>query len=328
MKKIWKMMALLIFILGTTVFGAEKIFKLKMGLTSNNVSNEYKAAEFFANNLKEKSKGRIDLSLYPSSQLGDDKTMLEQLSAGVLDFTFLEMGRFNLYFPEAQVFSLPYMFENFEALKKASKDTEIGRLITEKVNKQLNITILSQGYNGTRQTTSNRAINSIDDMKGLKLRVPKAEANLEFAKLSGASATPMAFSEVYLALQTNAVDGQENPLSAIRAQKFYEVQKYLALTNHIINDQLYIVSNDAMKKLPEDLKKIVKEEAIKAAKYHTELFVKEEASAIEFFKSQGVTVTTPDLIPFKKSMQPFYDKYVKKNGKVGEKGIEEISKIK
>ncbi len=328
MKKVLKMMALLMFMLGTTVFGAEKVFKLKMGMNANNASNEYKAAEFFANNLKEKSNGRIELSLYPSSQLGDDKTMLEQLSAGVLDFTFLEMGRFNIYFPEAQVFSLPYMFEDFTALQNASKNTEIGKLITDKANKQLNVTILSQGYNGTRQTTSNRAINSITDMKGLKLRVPKAEANLEFARLSGASATPMAFSEVYLALQTNAVDGQENPLSAIRAQKFYEVQKYLAMTNHIINDQIYLVSNDTMKKLPEDLKKIVKEEAIKAAKYHTELFVNEEASAIEFFKSQGVTVTTPDLVPFRKAMKPFYDEYVKKNGKVGEKAVAEISKIK
>lgn len=123
------------------------------------------------------------------------------------------------------------------------------------MDKDLGVTLLSQAYNGTRQTTSNRAINSIADMKGLKLRVPNAATNLAYAKYVGASPTPMAFSEVYLALQTNAVDGQENPLAAVQAQKFYEVQKFLAMTNHILNDQLYLVSNETYKELPEDLQK-------------------------------------------------------------------------
>lgn len=181
-----------------------------------------------------------------------------------------------------------------------------------KINNELGITILAQGYNGTRQTTSNKAINSINDMKGLKLRVPTAPANLNFAKYSGASPTPMAFSEVYLALQTHSVDGQENPLSAIRAQKFYEVQPYLAMTNHIINDQLYIVSNMTMEMLPADLQEVVKQAAEDAANYHTKLFVDEEASLKDFFKSNGVTITEPNTDEFKAAMQPVYDEYSKK----------------
>lgn len=314
---------------GMVAFGSTgKVYKMKMGMVANNSSNEYKAAEYFANNLKEKSNGQIVVELYPNAQLGDDRTMLEQLSAGVLDFTFAEMGRFNIFFPEAQVYSLPYVIKDFNHMKKATSDTEIGKNLKEKINKNLNIEILSQAYNGTRQTTSNRAINTMADMKGMKLRVPKAEANLEYAKNVGASPTPMAFSEVYLALQTNAVDGQENPLSAIRAQKFYEVQPYLAMTNHILNDQVYLVSNDTMKKLPDNLKEIVKKEALRAADYHTELFVNEEQQLIDFFKAQGVKVTTPNLDEFGKAMQPFYDVYVKKNGKVGQKALEEISSIK
>lgn len=327
MKKVFKAVLVMMFALASTVFGAEKVYKMKMGLVAGPSSNEYKAAELFAKNLKEKSNGQLALELYPSSQLGDDKAMLEQLSAGVLDFTFSEMGRFNIFFPEAQVFSLPYMFKDFDTLKKASTDTEIGKRIQKRINDELNITILAQGYNGTRQTTSNKAINSIADMKGLKLRVPQAEANLEFAKQSGASPTPMAFSEVYLALQTNAVDGQENPLPAIRAQKFYEVQKNLAMTNHIMNDQVYLVSNDTLKKLPTDLKKIVEDEAKIAAEYHTKLFVDEEASLVDFFKTQGVNVTTPDTKAFREAMKPFYDQYVKKNGKVGEDAVKEISAL-
>ena len=138
----------------------------------------------------------------------------------------------------------------------------------------------------------------------------------------------MAFSEVYLALQTNSVDGQENPLSAIRAQKFYEVQKYLAMTNHILNDQLYLVSNSTMKKLPKDLQELVKQEAESAAQYHTKLFMDEEASLLDFFKEQGVTITYPDLGPFRDAMQPFYNVYIKNNGKVGKAALEEITAVK
>lgn len=314
---------------GMMAFGANgKVYKLKMGMVANNSSNEYKAAEYFANNLKDKTDGQIIVELYPNAQLGDDRTMLEQLSAGVLDFTFAEFGRFNIFFPEAQVYSLPYAIKDFDHMKKATNDTTIGKSLKNKINKNLNIEILSQAYNGTRQTTSNRAINKMADMKGMKLRVPKAEANLEYAKNVGAAPTPMAFSEVYLALQTNAVDGQENPLSAIKAQKFYEVQPYLAMTNHILNDQLYLVSNDTMKKLPKDLQKVVKEEAEKAAEYHTQLFVTEEADLIEFFKNNGVTITEPNLDEFRASMKPFYEVYMKKNGKVGKQAVEEITSMK
>ena len=196
------------------------------------------------------------------------------------------------------------------------------------MNKELGITLLSQAYNGTRQTTSNRAINSIADMKGLKLRVPNAATNLAYAKYVGASPTPMAFSEVYLALQTNSVDGQENPLATVQAQKFYEVQKFLAMTNHILNDQLYLVSNETYKELPEDLQKVVKDAAENAAKYHTKLFVDGEKDLVKFFEKQGVKVTHPDLAPFKDAMKQFYAEFVKQTGEKGEKALKEIQAIK
>ncbi|MEG3013860.1 MAG: sialic acid TRAP transporter substrate-binding protein SiaP [Cetobacterium sp.] len=324
MKRVLKVAGMTL-IFGMAAFGAnEKVYKLKMGLVANTSSNEYKAAEFFAKNLKEKSNGQLVVELYPGAQLGDDRSMLEQLSAGVLDLGFAEIGRFNIFFPEAQVYSLPYVISDFDHMKKATFDTTFGKNLKKKINDNLNIQILSQAYNGTRQTTSNRPINSIEDMKGLKLRVPKAEANLEFAKNTGASPTPMAFSEVYLALQTNSVDGQENPLSAIRAQKFYEVQKNLAMTNHILNDQLYLVSGSTMKKLPKDLQEVLKNETQSAADYHTKLFVEEEAGLIEFFKSQGVAITNPSLDAFRNAMQPFYDVYTKNNGKTGKEALQEI----
>ncbi|WP_067140328.1 sialic acid TRAP transporter substrate-binding protein SiaP [Oceanivirga salmonicida] len=306
-----------------------KTYNLKMGMTAGTSSNEYKAAQFFAEKLSEKSEGKIKLELFPDAQLGkNDLDMMGQLEGGVLDFTFAEMGRFSTFFPEAEVYTLPYMIKNFEHMQKATFDTEFGKEMIKKIEDKKGIVVLSQGYNGTRQTSSNRPINSVKDMVGLKLRVPSAPANLAYAKNSGASATPMAFSEVYLALQTNAVDGQENPLSAIKAQKFYEVQKYLALTNHILNDQLYLVSKMTLEKLPEDLQKVVFEAAKEAAVYHTQLFQEEEKNLIAFFEENGVTITKPDISEFEVKMKPFYDEYIQKNGEIGKKALEEINSIK
>lgn len=320
-------MSILFGVMTTSAFAAT--YNLKFGMTAGPSQNEYKAAEYFAKEVKEKSKGEIEIKLYPNAQLGkNDLAMMQQLEGGALDFTFSETGRMSTFFPEAEVYTLPYMIKDFPHIQRAVFETDFGKKLIKKIHDEKGITVLSQAYNGTRETTSNRPINSLKDMEGLKLRVPGAAANLAYAKYSGASPTPMAFSEVYLALQTNAVDGQENPLSTIKAQKFYEVQKYLAMTNHILNDQLYLVSNFTMEELPENLQKVIREAAIDAAKYHTKLFVKEEAELKDYFKKNGVTITEPKLGPFKKAMKPFYDEYIEKNGKTGKKAIKAIDSVR
>lgn len=324
MKKLFAVFAVLLVMCGAC-YAAE--YSLKMGITPNNTSNEYKAAEFFAKEVNEKSGGKIEIALFPNAQLGDDRAMIEQLGAGALDFGFCDMVRVGTFVPEAQVFGLPYIIADFGHMKKAFA-TPYGEKVRDSARKAMNLEILAQAYNGTRQTSSNKAINSLEDMKGLKIRVPKAEPNMKYAELSGASPTPMAFAEVYLALKTNAVDAQENPMSAIRAQKFYEVQPFLALTNHILNDQLYLVGEPAWTSLPEDLKKIVSDAAAAAADYHTKLFMEEEQGLIDFFKSQGVTVTTPDIEPFRAAMKPYYDEIIAVLGDSAKEGIEQIQKAK
>lgn len=320
-------MGILFGVMTTSAFAAK--YNLKMGMTAGTSQNEYKAAEVFAKELKERSKGEIELKLYPNAQLAkDDLASIQQLEDGVLDFTFSETGRMSTFFPEAEVYTLPYMIKDYDHIVRALNNTDFGKNLKKKMSDKKGITVLAQAYNGTRQTTSNRIINKMADMKGLKLRVPGAAANQAFAKYVGASPTTMAFSEVYLALQTNAIDAQENPLSTIKAQKFYEVQKYLTMTNHILNDQLYLVSNMTMEELPENLQKVVKEAAEVAAKYHTKLFMDEEASAKEFFKKNGVTITEPKLDEFKTAMQPFYSEYTKKNGKIGEDAIKAIDSVR
>ncbi|MDO4642659.1 MAG: sialic acid TRAP transporter substrate-binding protein SiaP [Cardiobacteriaceae bacterium] len=302
-------------------------YEVSFGMNAGTTSNEYKATEFFAKDVAEKSKGQIEVKLFPNAQLGDDRSMMEQVGSGALDLTFAESARFQIYYPAAEVFALPYVIKDYDVAQKALFETNFGKNLLKKIHDEKGMTVLAQAYNGTRQTTSNRPINSIDDMKGLKLRVPNAATNLAFAKYAGASPTPMAFSEVYLALQTNSVDGQENPLATVQAQKFYEVQKNLAITNHILNDQLYLISNETLEGLPEDLQAVVKDSAKSAAEYHTKLFKDSEAELIGFFEGKGVKITHPDLEPFKKAMQPYYDEFINKTGEEGKQAITEIQAL-
>lgn len=286
---------------------------LKMGMQASVGSVEYTSAKLLADTIDEMSNGDIKLSLFPSAQLGDDRAMLQQLSLGDLDITYAEFGRMGLWIPRAEAVTLPYVAKDYEHLRRMF-ESDFGQGIREEMLTKFNWRALDTWYNGTRETTSNRPLESISDFKGLKLRVPNAKPNLNYAKLSGASPTPMAFSEVYLALQTNAVDGQENPLPTIKTMKFYEVQKNLAITNHIVNDQMVIISETTWQKLSEADRKIVTAAVAKAGAAHTASVKKQEAELVAFFESQGVNVTYPDLAPFRQAMEPLYTKFEDKIG--------------
>ncbi|WP_182201026.1 sialic acid TRAP transporter substrate-binding protein SiaP [Paraliobacillus salinarum] len=303
-------------------------YKLKFGMVAGTAQNEYKAAEVLADYIETESDGQLTLDIYADSQLGDDRAMLEQVRENTLDITLAESGRFGIWVPRASLLGLPYIVDDFDHLKRAIYETDFGKDLHEELYNEHNWKIAATAYNGTRQTTSNRAIEELSDMEGLKLRVPEADTLLDYAEFTGASPTPMAFTEVYLALQTGSVDGQENPLSTIDAQKFYEVQDYLALTNHVVNDANYVVSKDTWESLPEDLQTILQDGLDKAAEEHTKLFNEEEASLISKFEEEGVTVTEPDLAPFREAVSEAYPKYLKDIEGDGEAFLQQIADAK
>lgn len=285
-------------------------FELKFGMQPGTAQNEYKAAETLANYVEEESDGQLTISLYPDAQLGDDRAMLEQVSEGTLDITLAETGRFGIWVPRAELLGLPYIVDDFEHLKRAIYETDYGQNLHKELEEEHNWKVMGVAYNGTRQTTSNKKIESLSDMEGLKLRVPEADTLLDYAEFTGASPTPMAFSEVYMALQTNAVDGQENPLSTIDAQKFYEVQDYLALTNHVVNDNSYVVSSEVYESLPEDLQTILSDGIDKAVEEHTNMFKQEEEELVSKFEEAGMTVTEPNMDEFREAVSEAYPKYM------------------
>ncbi|GAA0438775.1 sialic acid TRAP transporter substrate-binding protein SiaP [Lentibacillus halophilus] len=304
--------------------GDKESYELKFGMQPSTAQNEYKAAEVLAEYVKNESDGRLTIDLYPDAQLGDDRAMLEQVQSNKLDITLAETGRFGIWVPRAELLGLPYIVDDFDHLKRVIQETEYGKNLHKELENEYNWKVMGVAYNGTRQTTSNRPIKSLDDMEGLKLRVPEADTLLDYAEYTGASPTPMAFSEVYTALETNAVDGEENPLSTIDAQKFYEVQDYLAMTNHVVNDNSYVVSAKMYESLPDDLQTILQEGIDKAVKKHTNMFKKEEEELISKFKEEGMTVTKPDLEPFREAVSDAYPEYMKDIEGDAEKYMQQI----
>lgn len=297
--------------------------ELMFGMQPNTQSNEYEAAQYLADYVEKESDGQLTVTIYPDAQLGNDLSMLGQLQDGSLDITLAEMGRFGEWVPRAELLAVPYVIEDFDHIKRVTYETEFGEKLRKELIDDHGLHIVDSAYNGTRVTSSNSEINGIEDMEGMSLRVPEAQTLLDYAEYTGAVPTPMAFGEVYLALQTGQVDGQENPLPTIRAQSFHEVQDYIALTNHVVNDNTYVVSEQTWQDLPDDLRKILEEGIDKATDHHTELFQKEEEEMIAFFKDEGVTITEPDLTEFREALSKAYSTYYEKIGD----GAEEYMKM-
>ena len=176
------------------------------------------------------------------------------------------------------------------------------------VSEKMEVTPLATIYLGTRQVNLREARNvkTPADLKGVKLRMPGSKEWLFLGEALGATATPLAFGEVYLGLKTGTIDGQDNPLPSVRAAKFYEVTKQIVLTNHLVDGIFIAISNKSWNALTPAQKTKVKAAAQAAAVYNNENRIKEEGQIIDFFKQQGLQVTTPDVEAFRKAVQSAY----------------------
>ncbi|MDI1244852.1 MAG: TRAP transporter substrate-binding protein DctP, partial [Rhodoferax sp.] len=184
----------------------------------------------------------------------------------------------------------------------------IGAELFKTVSEKMDVTPLATVYLGTRQLNLRevRNVRTPADLKGLKLRMPGSKEWLFLGEALGATSTPLAFGEVYLGLKTGTIDGQDNPLPSVRAAKFYEVTKQIVLTSHLVDGIFIAISNKSFNALSAAQKQKVTAAAQAAAAYNNENRVKEEAQLVEFFKKEGLQVTTPDLDAFRKAVQSAY----------------------
>lgn len=253
--------------------------------------------------IKKRTNGKYEIQVFPASTLGKEADINQGLTLGTVDI-ILSGASFagNTYKPLAVTY-FPFIFRDAEHLLKYAKSDVFKELAKGYDDKSGNhITALN--YYGARHVTSSAAkpVTKPEDMKGLKIRVPDAPAYLAFPKALGANATPIAFAEVYLALQNGTVDAQENPLPTIEAKKFYEVQKNISLTGHIIDSLLTVTSGQLWNKLSADEKKIFSDVMQEAAEKTGREIMASEIRLTEEFKKKGNNVITVDKNAFREAV--------------------------
>ncbi len=211
--------------------------------------------------------------------------------------------------PEYSIFTAGYIIRDPAHLNKVHSGP-IGAEMAKLVSEKMDITILAPLYLGTRQVNLRevKSVRTPADLKGVKLRMPGSKEWLFLGEALGATPTPLAFGEVYLGLKTGTIDGQDNPLPTVKSAKFYEVTKQIVMTSHMVDGIFISISNKAWNAMSKDQQAKVKAAAIKAAKYNDENRIKDEAQMVDFFKSQGLIVITPDVNAFRTAVQTAYSK--------------------
>src|SRR3954467_13656638 len=248
------------------------------------------ASVWAAQEIGKRTNGRYAIDVYPASQLGKEADINQGLSLGWVDIIISGSSFAAKSFPPIGVTYYPYTFRDADHLLAYTK-SDIFKELTKGYEDKSGHHILAVTYYGVRQTSSNKPIKTCADLKGLKMRVPDVPAYLAMPRACGANTAPIAFAEVYLALQNGTVEAQENPLTTIEAKKFYEVQKNIVLTGHIVDHLNTIISKSLWAKLSDEDRQIFVEVAQEAAARTTKKIEAHEAELVAFFKDKGLTVT-------------------------------------
>ena len=258
----------------------------------------HKWSVWAAEEIKKRSNGKYQIDVYPASQLGKENDINQGLSLGTVDIIISGSSFAAKSFPRIGVTYYPYTFRNVDHLLAYTK-SDIYKELTKGYAEKSGNEIIATTYYGTRHTTSNKPIAHCADMKGLKMRVPDVPAYLAMPRACGANTAPIAFAEVYLALQNGTVEAQENPLTTIEAKKFYEVQKNIVLTGHIVDHLNTVVSGALWKKLSDAEKKMFTDVAQEAASKASMDVAAREKELVKVFKDKGLTVNEVDTKEFR-----------------------------
>ena len=300
--------ALLAVLAALPAFATAQI-ELKLGHVGEPGSLIGAAADEFARNANARLGGKYKVVVYGSSQLGGDKEMLQKLKLGTIDMVepSTVMSSVADIFG---VFEMPYLVKDRKHMQRIEKDLFWSRFEPEVEKKGYKVLALWE--NGYRQITNNKhPINVPADLQGIKLRVPEGKWRVKMFQAYGANPSPMKFSEVFTALQTGVMDGQENPLAQIASAKFYEVQKYLSLTGHVYSPAYLVVSTAKWPTLPADVRKILEDTAKETQAFVYDKAQKDDDALLEKMKAAGIKVNTANKDAFIAASKAVYDEYAR-----------------
>ncbi len=250
-----------------------------------------------AEQIKERTDGRYEIQVFPASQLGKEADINQGLTLGTVNIIISGSSFAAREYAPIGITYYPYIFRDADHLLAYTKSDVFQRL-ADGYEEASGHHIAAVTYYGTRHTTANKTITQCSDLEGVKMRVPDVPAYLAMPQACGANTAPIAFAEVYLALQNGTVDAQENPLTTIEAKKFFEVQSDIALTGHIVDHLNTVISKSTWASLSDEDKAIFSEVMAEAAERATATIVEHEAALVQTFKDQGLNVTEVDKATF------------------------------
>lgn len=270
-----------------------------------------KTFNFLKEKLEENSDGKFKVDLKVAGELGEDREIIEAMQMGEVHLASPSPAALGGFNKSVAILDMPFLFADRETAYSVL-DGDPGKMILTNLEES---GFKGLGYfeNGFRNVTNNvKPIESIEDIKGLSIRTMQNQTHIEAWKLLGANPTPMAFGELYTALQQGTVDGQENPFGLILANKFYEVQKYITVTNHVYAPNVVITNKAFIEGLPEDLQEVFVNAVNEAIDYNRQLAQEEETTAREALEAEGMEVyefSKEDLQKMQEIVEPVYDKF-------------------
>lgn len=278
------------------------------------LAHEFPVAHPFAQGLdiavkhiNDESKGRLKVQLLPASQLGSGREIVQQISSGTVDMGFSGSAMLGNWHKPMGVFEAPFLARDYTHWKNIFESSLSLSIQNELEKKASIIRVGNPWYGGQRHfTTRNKPVNTPDDLKNMKIRVPEVPHFLDMIRSLGAQPTPMPLAEVYLALQTGVIDGQENPLPTINGAKLQEVQKFISLTGHVISGLWPIANNKSWAKLTDQDRQLILQALAKGQAHSDNIMFTQETNLINEFKSKGVTFTNPDKAAFARAMEAVY----------------------
>ena len=271
-------------------------------------------AQKFADEIKARTNGAVEIQLFPSGQLGQEKEMFESMRLGSLELGFIAGNAIESFEPSEGIFSLPYAFVDYEHIYRV-QDGPVGKEIARRVLEKTGIRYLAYGNIGFRHTlTLAKPVRTPADFVGLKIRVPPSPAFVSAFKLLGANPTPIPGGEMYTALKTGVVDGVEGAPDILLDFKMFEVAKQYSLTGHIYTDIPLVIPDRLWKAMTPDRQKAFAEAARAAELYERDLIKQGEGAMFDKLRKDGVDIVKVDTAPMRAKMTPYYDDFAKRIG--------------
>jgi tripartite ATP-independent transporter DctP family solute receptor len=301
---------------------------LKLGTETAASSPETRGAQKLADLVKERSHGTLEIEVYENARLGTMRERNEGMRLGTVDMGTSSVGFLANYEPVFGIFDLPYIYRD-KAHEMRVFDGQIGQKIDQKLRAH-GLRVLCYFDAGARQITNNlKPINTLDDLRGMRIRVPQSEASIEGFKILDAMPAPMPFGEVYLGLKKNVITGQENPVSLVLYNEFYEVQKYLSLTNHQLFIQVLIISEKSWQRLSLEQQAILLTVAKEAQAYEREIMAREEGEVLAILKDKGLQINAvANPAEFVAKAKPLQELYIKRLGEPARELFQNINELR